>query len=99
MLCLLVVCRREIKSRWSVLRQVLIDAEYVIEERAENYEPEPAKPTIAKSSTEKGPRKVKTVSFADTSTSASTSANVSGVEEDDDTEIEEGDRSWEDVDE
>jgi hypothetical protein len=32
-------CRKALSRRWSALRQILIDAEYVLEERVENYEP------------------------------------------------------------
>jgi hypothetical protein len=33
------ISRNEIMRRWSGLRQILIDAEYVLEERVENYDP------------------------------------------------------------
>ena len=32
-------CRKALVRRWAGLRQILIDAEYVLEERVENYEP------------------------------------------------------------
>jgi hypothetical protein len=38
-ICLVFLCRKEIVRRWSGLRQILIDAEYVLEERVDNYEP------------------------------------------------------------
>jgi len=40
LLLLLGVSRKELMRRWSGLRQILIDAEYVLEERVENYNPD-----------------------------------------------------------
>lgn len=43
LLLLLGVSRKELIRRWSGLRQILIDAEYVLEERVENYDPDKKK--------------------------------------------------------
>jgi hypothetical protein len=40
LLLLVGVSRKELMRRWSGLRQILIDAEYVLEERVENYDPD-----------------------------------------------------------
>jgi hypothetical protein len=96
--CLVYICRRGISQEWSEVRQILIDAEYVIEERVENYVAEPEKPAV-KTLDKKGKGKSKTVSFAEleTETPSGGASGNEDVDTEDGDEMEEGDRNWEDV--